>query len=173
MFRATFVSLTLAGMGLMAAPHGADAQVSVQVGLYWEFGDDGWRSYSPTYDSRSARVYAAPREVVYYTPRQTVRVPPGHMPRPGYCRLWYPGRPPGHQPRARPCEQLFRYHGYDGAVIIGMPDYRSDQWIADYQYFDNDYDDDRPGRWVVYDKKGRPVDNDRPGRCRGRGRGGR
>ena len=160
MFRATFVSLTLVGMGLMAAPRGADAQVSAQVGLYWEFGDDGWRSYSPSYNPRPSRVYVAePREVVYYTPRQTVRVPPGHMPRPGYCRLWYPGRPPGHQPRARPCEQLFRYHGYDGAVIIGQPDYRSDRWIDDYEY-----DDDRGGRWVE-------VRDDAPGRGRGRGNG--
>jgi len=25
-------------------------------------------------------------------------IPPGHMPPPGKCRIWYPNRPPGQQP---------------------------------------------------------------------------
>lgn len=28
----------------------------------------------------------------------TLGIPPGHMPPPGHCRIWYPGKPPGHQP---------------------------------------------------------------------------
>jgi hypothetical protein len=129
MFRSSLVSLVLAGLALMSVPREGDAQVSLQVGFYWEFGDDGWRSYGPTYDPRPARVYTArPREIVYYTPRRAVRVPPGHMPPPGYCRLWYPGTPPGHQPRPRPCEELFRYNRHDGAVIIGRPEFAVDRW---------------------------------------------
>ena len=69
-------------------------------------------------------VYTPAREVVYYTPRARVHVPPGHMPRPGYCRLWYPGVPPGHQPRAEPCAHLFGMrHLPPGAVIVGSPAY--------------------------------------------------
>jgi hypothetical protein len=31
------------------------------------------------------------------------RVPPGHLPPPGECRLWYPGLPPGQQPPPGRC----------------------------------------------------------------------
>lgn len=30
-------------------------------------------------------------------------IPKGHMPPPGSCRIWYPGRPPGHQPPPFKC----------------------------------------------------------------------
>jgi hypothetical protein len=33
-------------------------------------------------------------------------VPPGHLPPPGLCRLWFPDRPPGHQPPPGPCDEL-------------------------------------------------------------------
>lgn len=32
-------------------------------------------------------------------------IPPGHLPPPGMCRVWFPGRPPGHQPRATSCNR--------------------------------------------------------------------
>lgn len=35
-------------------------------------------------------------------------IPPGHLPPPGMCRIWYPGRPPGHQPRPGNCATLSR-----------------------------------------------------------------
>jgi hypothetical protein len=47
-----------------------------------------------------------------------VRVPPGHMPPPGKCRVWFPDRPPGHQPPPGHCGEL-RYHVPQGAVLIG------------------------------------------------------
>jgi hypothetical protein len=28
-------------------------------------------------------------------------VPPGHLPKPGECRIWIPGTPPGHQPKPK------------------------------------------------------------------------
>jgi hypothetical protein len=31
------------------------------------------------------------------------RVPPGHLPPPGECRLWFPDRPPGQQPPPGRC----------------------------------------------------------------------
>ncbi len=38
--------------------------------------------------------------------RVKARIPPGHMPPPGFCRIWFPDRPPGHQPPPGPCEAL-------------------------------------------------------------------
>ncbi|HET9512911.1 MAG TPA: hypothetical protein VFO95_03200 [Gemmatimonadales bacterium] len=35
--------------------------------------------------------------------RGPLGVPPGHLPPPGQCRLWFPGRPPGHQPKPGSC----------------------------------------------------------------------
>lgn len=37
---------------------------------------------------------------------RALRVPPGHYPPPGQCRLWFEGRPPGRQPRPGRCEQF-------------------------------------------------------------------
>ena len=31
----------------------------------------------------------------------TLGVPPGHLPKPGQCRVWIPDVPPGHQPRPK------------------------------------------------------------------------
>jgi hypothetical protein len=41
-------------------------------------------------------------------PAATLGIPPGHFPRPGECRIWYPGTPPGRQPRpkSRSCEGI-------------------------------------------------------------------
>jgi hypothetical protein len=44
-------------------------------------------------------------------------IPPGHMPPPGACRIWYPDRPPGHQPPPGPCEVLY-WQVQPGAVLV-------------------------------------------------------
>ena len=67
---------------------------------------------------------AAP--VVIVEPRR-VHVPPGHYPAPGYCRLWYPGRPPGHQPTAFACH---RVAVPAGAFIL----YNGVAWDAEYNW---------------------------------------
>jgi len=41
------------------------------------------------------------------------KIPPGHMPPAGKCRLWYSGSPPGHQPPPCDCEE------YEGQVPSG------------------------------------------------------
>jgi len=36
-------------------------------------------------------------------------IPPGHLPPPGQCRVWFPGRPPGRQPRPGNCIEVEHY----------------------------------------------------------------
>lgn len=36
------------------------------------------------------------------------RIPPGHFPPPGACRIWHPHRPPGQQPPPGACSDLER-----------------------------------------------------------------
>jgi hypothetical protein len=53
----------------------------------------------------------------------TLGIPPGHLPPPGTCRLWYPDRPPGHQPPPERCEYL-RYHVPIGAWLVHRPKHK-------------------------------------------------
>ena len=166
MKRATIGLLILTGSLTAAATERAESQVAVSVQLFWESGGGGYRTNRPTYDPRDVH-YAPTQDVVYYTPRRAVRVPPGHLPQAGYCRVWYPGRPPGHQPRPERCERVFRRHYGPDVVILGAPVHgvvrnvdRDFYYDRDYYSDDDDYDDDR----------GRGRGN---GNGRGRGRGGR
>jgi hypothetical protein len=51
---------------------------------------------------------------------RSLKVPPGHFPRPGECRLWFPSRPPGQQPRAGSCVGLARI-APAGTMILYRP----------------------------------------------------
>lgn len=46
--------------------------------------------------------------------RSGYHIPPGAMPPPGLCRVWFPGRPPGHQPPPGPCNVRVPH----GAVLV-------------------------------------------------------
>ena len=50
-------------------------------------------------------------------PAPQVDVPPGHMPPPGKCRVWFPHRPPGQQPPPGSCHEL-RYQVPPGAHLV-------------------------------------------------------
>lgn len=65
--------------------------------------------------------YSTPGSVVLY-PGQKMHgepffVPPGHLPPPGQCRVWFPGRPPGQQPPPGNCFEL-RHRVPPGAYLI-------------------------------------------------------
>ncbi len=103
-------TMALAAAGLMIAAAGdVDAQVSVRVHVDWQWGNDD--RARTDYGYRMARL---PRvragydyyDEVLYRPVAGIRIPRGHRPRRGYCRLWYPGVAPGHQPRPVRCHQL-------------------------------------------------------------------
>ena len=48
-------------------------------------------------------------------------IPPGHLPPPGECRVWYEGRPPGQQPPPVDCREAERVaaRGRNSRVIYG------------------------------------------------------
>jgi len=50
----------------------------------------------------------------------TLGIPPGHLPSPGMCRVWVPGKPPGHQARARSCSNIER-SAPAGSWIVERP----------------------------------------------------
>lgn len=52
-----------------------------------------------------------------HDPSKNVNIPPGHMPPPGECRIWFPDRPPGQQPPPGPCSQL-RHDVPPGAILV-------------------------------------------------------
>jgi hypothetical protein len=55
-------------------------------------------------------------------------IPPGHLPPPGQCRVWYEGVPPGRQPAPTSCREAERIAARDrnARVIYGNPD--RDRW---------------------------------------------
>jgi hypothetical protein len=67
------------------------------------------------------------------------RVPNGHLPPPGECRVWLPDRPPGQQPPPTSCRQAEREaYRHGGRVIYGGSEGRDDRY-----YDDDDFRRDR------------------------------
>ncbi len=50
----------------------------------------------------------------------TLGIPPGHLPSPGMCRVWVPGKPPGHQAKAKSCSNIER-SAPAGSWIVERP----------------------------------------------------
>lgn len=63
----------------------------------------------------------------------TLGIPPGHLPPPGRCRIWIPGRPPGRQARPRACDGILRV-APAGAWILYRPD--RDRRVVHVRYVD-------------------------------------
>lgn len=49
-----------------------------------------------------------------------LRIPEGHLPPPGECRIWYPGKPPGQQPPPVKCDRASG-HVPQGAWLMRRP----------------------------------------------------
>ena len=75
-------------------------------------------------------------------------VPPGHLPPPGQCRVWYDARPPGQQPRPTSCREAERLAGRDryARVIYGADRDRRDR--RDDERWDRDGDRRERGRAI-------------------------
>ncbi len=67
-------------------------------------------------------------------------VPPGHLPPPGACRVWYDNRPPGHQPPVTNCREAERAasrNRHARVIYGGSRDRRDNGWSdrdSRYQY---------------------------------------
>lgn len=48
----------------------------------------------------------APRQPERYESYHSLKIPKGHLPSPGACKIWYPGKPAGHQPSSGPCDTV-------------------------------------------------------------------
>ena len=180
-------------------PDRAAAQLEVGVHLSWHWGDGGW--YREPARPRGEVYYAPAPRTRHRAPTRAVRIPPGHLPPPGTCRLWYVGRPPGHQPPPASCARLFRSYRQPGVIILqGAPLHRGgDEWYGYDPRWDRDVRyryDDRERAYYRYDDRwddddrwerdlgprfksppgGPPGRGNRgrgaPGRGRGGGRGG-
>ena len=68
------------------------------VGLYACSKGHIYSQPEPRADVRASRAPAAAAE--------TLGVPRGHLPPPGFCRVWFPGRPPGRQPKPGACADV-------------------------------------------------------------------
>jgi hypothetical protein len=92
-------------------------------------------------------------------------VPPGQLPPPDMCRVWYNGRPPGQQPRATSCQRAEATAARDrnARVIYGVNEY------GRYGRYGNNRNGTYGNRYPYPD--GRYPDNDRAvGRVPGRNR---
>jgi len=74
--------------------------------------------------------------------RGPAKVPPGHYPAAGQCRVWHDDLPPGRQPAPTSCAQARRDAARDGGrVVYGSA--RDDRYRDDDRYDDRRGDDDR------------------------------
>ena len=71
----------------------------------------------PAWAQNATDRYREPNEGGRYS-ADAQRVPPGYLPPPGQCRVWYDGRPAGHQPRATTCTEAERMASRERAARV-------------------------------------------------------
>ena len=81
----------------------ANARIAAASGLLLAFGLAGCAVYAPHGHGHGG----------YGTPA----IPKGHMPPPGECRIWIPGKPPGQQSPPGDCREL-QHHVPPGAYLV-------------------------------------------------------
>jgi hypothetical protein len=97
---------------------------------------------------------------------RTEGIPPGHLPPPGECRVWYDGRPAGQQPPPTSCREAEREASrdrYARVIYGGNLDARNDAWR------DRDAerrDRDRPRAVPRHDPSGYPYPERYPNESR-------
>ena len=103
--------LLLAGVfALVASPALADPHKD-------ESGKGSYRVWDRR-DSERNRDWRERRQDDYR--RHSYRIPRGHLPPPGRCRVWFDDRPAGQQPPPTSCRQAQRLaYRYGGQVIWG------------------------------------------------------
>ena len=84
----------------------------------------------------------------------SLKIPPGHLPPAGQCRVWVDGLPPGKQPASRSCDGI-EYSAPPGSLVVYRPG--KDKKVVHVRQMD----ERRVGivvRTTVYDvKTGHPV----------------
>lgn len=117
MLRITIAALALSAVALPAAAEAQDRERDRDRYDYRDHADryDNDRHW---YDADDRRWSDGDRD--RRGGRNAYGIPPGHLPPPGSCRVWYGDRPPGHQPPPTSCRSAERQaYRYGGRVIYG------------------------------------------------------
>ena len=86
-------------------------------------------------------ILASPAQAQDRLPRpERQGIPPGHLPPPGECRVWYDGRPAGQQPPPTDCREAERVASRSRNARVIYGDDRS--WREDERYRRDDRDRD-------------------------------
>lgn len=72
----------------------------LSAGAYADQGKDESGKGTHREDRQRREVHSS-----YFHQHGYTRIPNGHLPPPGECRVWYPNRPAGHQPPPFKCSQ--------------------------------------------------------------------
>lgn len=121
----------LIGLWVLLTVAGCDRVVVIEEPLPGEYPPPPTGKRGPSVAYESTGLYPV-----------ALHIPPGHLPPPGSCRVWYPERPPGHQPPPGNCADLSRRVPL-GAWLIRRPDDSEEHVHVSV------YDQVRPGVVIV------------------------